>query len=74
MIVPNKFTSLDKSVMGKINHLLLDDRSEISISELINLKLSKFTDVGELILALDVLYILEKIEIDYQQKVIKYVD
>ena len=73
MIAPNKFTHLDKSILGKLSHLIVEEVDEISLPELLDMKLRKFTDVGEFILALDTLFILGRIEMD-DEGVIKYVD
>lgn len=72
MIVPNKFTPLDKSILGKLSYLMLENIDEISLTELLKMNLSKFTDVGEFILALDTLFVLGKIEIS-ENGIIKYV-
>ncbi len=73
MIIPNKFSSLDESILGKASHLLLDDVTEITVSDLMEMRVGKFNDVGEFILALDVLYVLEKIELDINKRVVRYV-
>lgn len=73
MICPDKFTTLDNSIVSKAGHLLLDDRTDITISKLLELKRSKFSDIGEFILALDTLFALGKIEIDNENEIIKYV-
>lgn len=73
MIVPNKVTSLDDSVIGKISHLMFEDVEEISVSELLELRLKKFVDIGEFILALDVLYSLGRIELDVERELVRYV-
>lgn len=64
MITPNKFTPLDKSILGKISNLIIEDVDEILLSELLDLRLRKFTDVGEFILALDALFVLGRIQLD----------
>ncbi|ATI01953.1 MULTISPECIES: ABC-three component system middle component 7 [Cycloclasticus] len=74
MIVPNKVTSLDDSVIGKICHLIVEDVEEIAVSELLDLRLKKFVDIGEFILALDVLYSLGRIELDVKRELVRYVD
>jgi hypothetical protein len=74
MSFPSKFTSFDKSILAKISYLILDEVEVISLSDLIKEKISKFNDVSELLLALDVLYILGKIELDESNGVIKYVN
>ncbi|WP_454061984.1 ABC-three component system middle component 7 [Candidatus Nitrospira salsa] len=73
MIMPDKFSSLDESTLGKVSHLLLDDVIEITVSDLMKMKVGKFVDVGEFILALDVLFVLGKIELDIDKKVVRYV-
>lgn len=74
MIVPNKITSLEESVLGKITNILeAICEKEQNISELyINIG-SKFEDINEFILSMDVLYVLEAIELMNDKKVIKYV-
>lgn len=73
MIVPNKVTSLDDSIIGKICHLIVDEVEEIAVSELLDLRLKKFVDIGEFILALDVLYSLGRIELDIDRELVRYV-
>lgn len=73
MIVPNKFIPLDKSILSKLNYLMLEDVEEISISELMQATNRKFTDIGEFIVALDVLFVLGKIELDKDKEIIRYV-
>ena len=72
MITPNKFIPLDKSILGKLSNLIVDDIDEITLLELLDLRLRKFSDVGEFILALDTLFILGRIEMD-EHGVIRYV-
>lgn len=74
MSLPNKFTSFDKSILAKISVLIVEGVEAISISELIEMHLEKFEDVSELMLALDILYVLGKIDLDENQGVINYVD
>lgn len=47
--------------------------SEISITELFTNTISKFQNADEFIYSLDVLYILDEIEIDFENEIIKYV-
>jgi hypothetical protein len=66
-------TPLDKTIIGKMSCLLLDGKDEILITELMDLRVKKFTDVGEFLLALDALFILGKIELDEEKGTVKYV-
>lgn len=74
MSFPNKFTTFDKSILAKISLLIIDEIDSISISKLIELRLQKFEDISEFMLALDVLYVLGKIELDENQGIINYVN
>ncbi|WP_431734624.1 ABC-three component system middle component 7 [Cellulosispirillum alkaliphilum] len=74
MAFPSKFTNLDRSILAKISVLILDDVETITLSELINLRLNNFEDISEFMLALDVLFVLEKIELEKDKGVIKYVN
>ena len=74
MSFPSKFTNFDSSILAKISLLILDDVKTISLSELITVRLDKFEDISEFMLALDVLFVLKKIELDDSKGLIKYVD
>ena len=74
MSFPSKFTNFDKSILAKISVLLLDDVDAITLSELIDTKLDKFEDISELMFALDVLFVLGKIELDEDNGVVRYVN
>jgi hypothetical protein len=73
MAFPSKFTKFDNSILAKISWLIIDDVEFISLTELMELRLSKFEDVSEFMLALDVLFALEKIELTEIEGQIKYV-
>jgi len=74
MSFPSKFTSFDSSILAKISILILDDVESISLSELIRVRLDKFEDISEFMLALDVLFVLKKIDLDDNKGLIKYVN
>ncbi len=74
MSFPSKFTSFDRSILAKISMLILDDVESISLSELLKIRLGKFEDVSEFMLALDVLFVLGKIELEECKGKIKYVN
>jgi hypothetical protein len=73
MITPNKVTSLDESIIGKMSFLIVEDVTEITVGELLNLRLKKFEDIGEFVLALDVLYTLGVIDLEKEKGLIRYV-
>jgi hypothetical protein len=74
MSFPSKFTRFDKSILAKISLLIIDDVESIELSELIRLRSAKFEDISELMLALDVLYALGRIEIEENEGIIRYVN
>lgn len=72
MSFPNKFTTFDKSILAKVSALIIEDVDSISLSELIEVRLDKFEDISEFMLAIDILYVLGKIELNEEQGIIKY--
>ncbi|WP_394799574.1 ABC-three component system middle component 7 [Flavobacterium algicola] len=74
MIYPNKHIQFEESIIYKMIFLLeAQEYSEISITELFTNTISKFQNADEFIYSLDVLYILDEIEIDFENEIIKYV-
>lgn len=72
MIVPSKFIPLKDSVIGKLSYLFVKDK-QIGVHELYEIVSEKFDGVDQFIYALDVLYVLDKIDIDFEKGVIVYV-
>lgn len=74
MILPNKLIPFKESILAKIayllNVLILNNESVESLFEKTR---QNFEDINQFILALDVLFVLEKIEFDEELKVIRYV-
>ena len=64
MIVPTKFTSLDKSALGKSPIVLQAFDRPVSAHSLYKLVDRQFEDVGEFLFTLDVLYVLGSIRLD----------
>lgn len=74
MIYPNKHIQFEESIIYKMIFLLeAQEYSEITITELFTNTISKFQNADEFIYSLDVLYILDEIEIDFENEIIKYV-
>lgn len=74
MIIPNKVTTYKKSIISRVP-LLLDvlNRSDKSPAKLWEETQSKFEDINEFILAIDVAFVLGAIEYVKEKQVIKYV-
>jgi len=70
MIVPNKFTTLDRSLLAKGPKILETLKEALSLEELYTKLAASFEDPGEFVLAMDVLFVLGRIEIDANRKVV----
>lgn len=73
MITPSKFIPLKDSVIGKLSYLRIDEK-QIGVHDLYISVSDKFGGVDEFMYALDVLYLLNKIDIDFKKGIVIYVD
>jgi hypothetical protein len=74
MIYPNKHIKIEESIIYKMTTLLEDKTiNVISITELYNKTKSKFSNIDEFIYSLDVLFLLDIIEINFESELITYV-
>jgi hypothetical protein len=73
MITPSKFISFEQSILSRLPILCIDAKS-VSIRDLYALMGEHFATVDEFLYALDVLYILEKINIDFESETVEYVN
>lgn len=73
MITPSKFIPLKDSVIGKLSYLLVNN-NQISVHDLYEIVSDKFDGVDQFIYALDVLYVLNKINVDFEKGVVIYAD
>ena len=74
MITPNKFRPLHKTVLGKLRYILEHKNSDIKLEDLYHLVEKKYDGIDEFIYALDILFVLGHIDIDFDRGVIKYVN
>ena len=75
MILPNKLISFHDCILGKTVYILNElGKTSCSATELYKRVVKHFDDLNEFIIALDVLFVLERIEIDEELQVIKYVE
>lgn len=74
MITPNKFISFDESILSKLNIILDLGFDEIEIGRLYEETYKKFDGVDQFIYAIDILYILGRIEVDFTTRTVKYVN
>lgn len=74
MIYPNKHIGIKDSIIYKMLSVLeVQDDFNMNIHELYSKTRDKFNNADEFILSLDVLYVLDMIEVDFNTETIKYV-
>lgn len=75
MILPNKLIRFQDSILAKTIYILdVIKFADYSVLELYHEVKTHFDDINEYVLALDVLYTLEKIKYDDDLQVIQYVE
>lgn len=74
MITPNKFISFDESVLCKLETILDVGSDEIEIGRLYEVTSEKFDEIDQFMYAIDILYILGRIEVDFANRIVKYVN
>lgn len=75
MIFPNKFIKFEESILFKMLSILkiCKGKEVVSISELYSLSENKFDCIDEFLYSIDILYILDTIQIDFNSNQISYV-
>ena len=66
MITPNKFIALDQSILARLDVILEGVMEETSIRDLYKAAESRFDTADQFLLALDVLYILGRIQVNFR--------
>ena len=72
MITPNKVVSLDNSALGHIVHILKAGPYMTRVTDLFMEIGDKFESIDQFLIAIDVLYILNRIDVDFQQETVTY--
>lgn len=75
MIYPNKNIAFEESILYKMLYILeYKNRKQIFIAELYSKLKLKYQNIDEFIYSIDVLYVLDLIEVDFEKKMIRYVE
>jgi hypothetical protein len=74
LITPNKVLSLKESVLGRICVLLKAGPMKTDLVSLYHDVASDFESVDEFILAVDTLFILGHLDIDFGTRIVSYAD
>lgn len=73
MITPNKFISFEQSILSRLPAMCVGAKT-ISIRELYAITADHFNAIDEFLYAVDVLYILGKINVDFASESVEYVN
>jgi hypothetical protein len=73
MIAPNKVISLRESALGHVNAILREGPSAIDLVSLYGKVADDFDSIDQFILALDILFILRRIELNSRTRTVTYV-
>lgn len=72
MITPNKVVPLSASVLGNMVHVLKAGPDPISVLDLFQRVGDKFESIDQFLLALDVLYILDRLAVEFKTERVVY--
>lgn len=75
MILPNKLIRFEDSVIAKLPYILIRIKdTDQSLATLYEATRKNFEDINQFVLALDVLFVLGRIRLNKELKVITYVE
>lgn len=74
MITPNKVITLGESALGRTPIVLKEKGSQGNLAGLYEKVCKDFESIDQFLLALDVLYLLNKIDVDLSTGVVTYAD
>jgi len=72
MITPNKVVTLENSVLGLVGVILEQGSDPIEMLQLYRIVSNKFESIDQFLLAIDVLHVLGRIEVNFQTRTIIY--
>lgn len=73
MILPNKFITLNESIISKMLVILEYHDNDIEVHSLYEKLENKYDNIDEFLYSIDLLYVLDLIEIDFIKGVMTYV-
>ena len=72
MITPNKVVPLSASVLGHLTHVLKAGPGPIRLEDLFQQVGDKFESIDQFLLALDVLFLLDRLTVDFNTEKVVY--
>jgi len=73
MITPNKVVSIEKSALGLVGIILDQGPDPLELVNLYQIVSKHFESIDQFLLAIDLLYVLGRIDINFQTRIIYYV-
>jgi hypothetical protein len=74
MIAPNKAVPIEASALGRSEIILERGPAPIELRRLYQDVSKRFESIDQFLLTLDLLYLLGRLDIDFQKKMVSYVD
>lgn len=72
MLLPNKFISFDESILNKLPIIIAAMENDINISDLYFKVEKKINGIDEFIYAIDTLYALDFLDVDFSTRTVSY--
>lgn len=72
MLVPTKFTKLEESTIFKMRCIVAEARQGESVLDIYNRTKDNFHDASEFLHAMDIVFILDMIEVEFQSGEVEY--
>lgn len=72
MITPNKVVPLNASVLGHLTHVLKEGPNPIPLVDLFHQVGDKFESIDQFLLTLDVLFLLDRLTVDFSTEKVVY--
>lgn len=73
MITPNKVVSIENSALGLVGTILEQGSAPLNLNKLYHIVSKNFESIDQFMLAIDLLYVLGRIDINVQTKELYYV-
>ena len=73
MITPNKVVSIEKSALGLVGTILDQGPAPVELLKLYHIVSKDFESIDQFLLAIDLLYVLGRVEVNSQTRTIYYV-
>lgn len=74
MISPNKVIPIEGSALGKVGVILAQGPNPMDLRRLYHSVAEEFESLDQFLLSLDILYLLERVQVDFNTQIVTYAD